>query len=69
MKFSIDSIPKNWNKKSPTQEGIYFYKNNLLQLFSKEQSEVKFKEKEKNGFYFIPNKGRLFNTLNINELD
>ncbi len=69
IKYSVDSIPETWNEKSPTQEGIYFYENNLLKLLSKEQSEEKFMEKEKNGFYFIPNKGRLFSTININELD
>ncbi len=69
MRFSVDSIPKNWNKKVPTQEGIYFFENNSLNLFSKEQSEKKFKEKEKNGFYFFPNKGRLFDRISINEFD
>jgi hypothetical protein len=69
MNFSVDSIPKNWNQKVPTQEGIYFFENNSLNLFSNEQSEEKFKEKEKNGFYFFPNKGRLFDKININKLD
>lgn len=68
MAFSVDSIPKNWNKELPKKEGIYFYKNNSLQLLSSEQSEEKFKEKELNGFYFIPNKGRLFNKINIYQL-
>ncbi|MGV7106100.1 hypothetical protein [Flavobacterium sp. U410] len=69
IKFSPDSIPKNWNKKLPTQEGIYFYENNTLKMISKEQSEEKFREKEKDGFYFFPNKGRLFDRINITELD
>jgi len=69
IKFSVDSIPKNWNKKRPTLEGIYYYENNALKLVSKEQSEEKFKEYKKNGFYFFPNKGRLFNRINISELE
>ncbi|WGD34929.1 hypothetical protein [Olleya sp. YS] len=67
--YSVDSIPKNWNTKRPTTEGIYFYENDSLQLLSKEQSEEKFKEKRKNGFYFIPNKGRLFDKINVNDLE
>lgn len=69
MSFSVDSIPKNWNKVAPTKEGIYFYKNNALTMLSKEQSEKKFREKELDGFYFFPNKGRLFDRININEID
>lgn len=69
IKFSVDSIPANWNKKRPTTEGIYFYENDSLKLYSREQSEEKFKEKEKTGFYFIPNKGRLFNKINTNDLN
>lgn len=67
-KFSVDSIPKNWNKKVPKNEGIYFYKNNSLHLISKEQSEDKFKEYEKDGFYFFPNSGRLYDRINIRKL-
>ena len=68
MKFSVDSIPKNWNKKVPKNEGFYFYKNNSLHLISKEQSEDKFKEYEKDGFYFFPNSGRLYDRINIHKL-
>jgi len=66
--FSPDSIPQNFKNKLPTKEGIYYYKNNALILLSTQQSEEKFKEKEKNGFYFIPNKGRLFDKINIYDL-
>lgn len=69
MSFSVDSIPSKWNKVVPTKEGIYFYKNNALTLFSTEQSEKKFKEKELDGFYFFPNKGRLFDRININDIE
>lgn len=69
IKFSVDSIPNNWKGKPPKSEGIYLYQNNKLVVHSKEQSEKRFKEKEINGFYFIPNKGRLFNKTNINKLD
>lgn len=68
IEFSPDSIPKNWNKTLPKKEGIYLYKYNALKLISKEQSEEKFKEKKINGFYFFPNKGRLFNRININKI-
>lgn len=69
IEFGTDSIPPNWNKPLPTEEGIYFYEENELKLLSTEQSEEKFKEKKRNGLYFIPNKGRLFDKININELD
>ncbi len=69
MKFSVDSIPKNWNKTLPRKEGIYFYKNNSLSLITTEQSEDKFKEKKIDGFYFIPNKGRLFDKINFNQFE
>lgn len=68
MEFSPDSIPQNWKNQLPTKEGIYYYKNNNLILLSNQQSDEKFKEKEKNGFYFIPNKGRLFDKINIYDL-
>lgn len=68
IKFNVDSIPKNWNHKIPNDEGIYIYQNSSLVMFSKEQSEEKFNEKKINGFYFIPNKGRLFNRIKIKEL-
>ena len=69
MEFSADSVPQNWNKVLPKKEGIYFYKNNSLYTLSTEQSEEKFKEKEMDGFYFIPNNGRLFDKININQLE
>lgn len=69
IEYSVDSIPTNWDEKSPNGEGIYFYENNSLKLHSNEQSEQKFIEQEKTGFYFIPNKGRLFNKTNVSELD
>lgn len=68
MNFSVDSIPENWNKALPKKEGIYFYRNNSLLLLSNVQSEDKFSEKEMDGFYFIPNKGRLFEKINIYQL-
>jgi GH43 family beta-xylosidase len=67
--FSVDSVPKYWKGKLPVKEGIYFYRNNRLVQLSEEQSEAKFKEKKKDGFYFFPNSGRLFDRININELD
>lgn len=69
IKYSVDSIPSNWNKKLPVDEGVYFYNNNRLELISSVQSEEKFKEKEMNGFYFIPNRGRLFDKITIKDLD
>lgn len=69
MKFSVDSLPKNWNKPLPTNEGIYYYKNGELLPISREQSEEKFKERRIDGFYFIPNSGRLYDKININHLD
>ena len=69
IKFGVDSIPENWNKVLPRTEGIYFYEKNSLTMISKEQSEEKFKEKKRSGFYFIPNKGRLFDRINIKELE
>lgn len=69
MKFSSDSIPKNWKGKLPKKEGIYFYENNTLKMISKVQSEEKFKEKRKDDFYYFPNNGKLFNKINITKLD
>ena len=69
MEFNVDSIPKNWKKDLPKKEGIYFYKNNSLLILSTEQSDEKFREKEMNGFYFIPNKGRLFDKINVFTLE
>ena len=69
MKFSVDSVPQNWKKDLPKKEGIYFYKDNSLVLLSTQQSEEKFKEKEMDGFYFIPNNGRLFDRINIYKLE
>jgi len=68
MRFSVDSVPQNWNKALPRKEGIYFYRKNSLSLVATEQSEEEFKKREMDGFYFIPNKGRLFDKININEL-
>lgn len=67
MHFAVDSVPPNWKGKLPKKEGIYFYKDNFLQRFSNEQSEEKFREKQQNGFYFIPNSGRLFNKIKISD--
>ncbi|MHA3788678.1 hypothetical protein ACX0HA_10745 [Flavobacterium hauense] len=69
MSFSVDSVPRNWQRKLPTGEGIYYYEKNRLIRLSDEQSEAKFKEKKRDGFYFIPNNGRLYDRININELD
>ena len=69
MKFSVDSLPATWDKPLPTKEGIYYYQNDSLILFSNEQSADRFKANNKDGFYFIPNKGRLFDRININNLD
>lgn len=69
IRYSVDSIPRGWNKKLPIQEGIYYYRNSSLLLLSSEQSEEKFKAKEMDGFYFIPNKGRLFDRINLNQFE
>lgn len=69
IKFGVDTIPRNWKGKLPNQEGIYFYENNALKMISKVQSEEKFNETEKDGFYYIPNKGILFDKINIARLD
>lgn len=69
VKFSVDSIPRNWKGKLPKQEGIYFYENNTLKMVSKIQSEEKFYETEKDGFYYFPNNGKLFDKINIAKLD
>lgn len=68
MEYSVDSIPPNWKKKVPTKEGIYFYQDNSLQLISTEQSEKQFNDMKRNGFYFFPNNGRMFERININQL-
>lgn len=69
IKFSVDSIPRNWKGKLPKQEGIYFYENNTLKMISKVQSEEQFKEKEKDGFYYFPNNGKLYNKIDITKLN
>ena len=69
MEFNVDSVPQNWKKEVPTKEGIYFYKNGSLSVLSTEQSDEKFREKEWDGFYFIPNTGRLFDRINIYKLE
>jgi hypothetical protein len=63
--FDVDSMPLSWNKQLPKQEGIYYCERDSLILISKEQSEGGFNENEITGFYFIPNKGRLFDRINI----
>jgi hypothetical protein len=67
--FSVDSIPSNFKGNVPKEEGIYFFKSPNLLKVSKEQSNEKFKEKTQNGFYFLPNSGRLFDRIKIDELD
>lgn len=69
IKFGVDSIPRNWKGKLPKEEGIYFYENNTLKMISKVQSEEKFNETEKDGFYYIPNNGKLYDKINIAKLD
>lgn len=69
-RYSVDSIPKGWNKKLPRKKGIYYYKNNSLILISKEQSDDKFSENEIDGFYFIPGNGKLLKTqIKITDLN
>jgi hypothetical protein len=63
--YGVDSIPLGWNQKLPTLEGIYYYKNGALVRISTEQSESKFMEKQWDGFYFIPNSGRLFDKIDL----
>ncbi|MFT3796635.1 hypothetical protein [Flavobacterium sp.] len=67
-RFAVDSMPKSWNKKNPTREGMYYFEGNELKLFS-EQSDKKFNEARKSGFYFIPNNGKLFDRIYLNGLD
>lgn len=69
MKFNSDSIPRNWKGKLPKQEGIYYFENNKLKLISKVQSEEEFKKNGKDGFYYIPNNGKLFKKINLAKLD
>ena len=68
MKFGVDSVP-NYYLKLPTKEGIYFYENDSLILFSQEQSEYQWRQQRKDGFYFIPNKGRFFDRIYIKDLE
>ena len=67
--FGVDSIPKNWKGKLPKKEGIYFYEGNVLKRMASEQSEEQFYAKERNGFYFLPNTGRLFTRIYLKELN
>lgn len=69
VRYSVDSIPPSLRVVTlPNAEGIYFYKgNNLLQI-SKEQSENKFYSLKKDGFYFIPNSGRLFSRISLDSI-
>jgi hypothetical protein len=67
--FSIDSLPVPLKLVSmPKSEGIYFYQKDSLVMVSKEQSEDQFYSQKKNGFYFIPNRGRLFTRINIKSI-
>jgi len=68
-RFAVDSLPINWDyKRLPTKEGIYFYEVNKLVQISSEQSEEAFDSYGKDGFYFIPNTGRLFTKHSIREI-
>ncbi len=69
IRFSVDSIPKGWTQNVPAKEGIYFFENNSLKMLSHEQSGTRFREKEKDGFYFFPNSGRLFDRINITDIE
>ncbi|MGO4773090.1 hypothetical protein ACEN2I_15615 [Flavobacterium sp. W22_SRS_FK3] len=68
-KFSVDSLPQNLNLRSlPKSEGIYFFENNSLKQVSAIQSEDAFYKLNKNGFYFLPNTGRLFEHIKISSI-
>jgi hypothetical protein len=68
-KFSVDSVPKNLKiKQLPKSEGIYFFENNSLKQISSIQSEDAFYKLNKNGFYFLPNTGRLFEHIKISSI-
>jgi hypothetical protein len=70
IQYHVDSLPPGYKDVNrPKAEGIYFYENNRLNLISKEQSEDAFNGYKKNGFYFIPNSGRLFTRHSINEIN
>jgi len=70
VRFAIDSVPyTTYSIKLPTREGIYIFKENKLILANKEQSEDVFYTLNKDGFYFIPNTGRLFKRHNINTIN
>ena len=66
--YNVDSIPTGFSGNLPSQEGIYLYENNQLKRASKEQSPDAFDAIGKNGFYFLPNKGRLFERHHIKEI-
>ena len=66
--FGVDSIPNGWDGNRPTKEGIYFFNNGTLEQLSVEQSEEAFEDEELTGFYFFPNKGRLFDKIKLKEL-
>jgi len=69
IRFSVDSLPPNYKPENlPTKEGIYLLKNEKIKMISTEQSEEKFSSLKINGFYFIPNTGRLFKRYNINTI-
>jgi len=66
IRFNIDSLPSNYKPGIlPKEEGIYLFKNKKIEMISPEQSEEKFSSLKTNGFYFIPNTGRLFKRYNI----
>jgi len=61
FKFSVDSIPTGLNVAAdPTATGIYFYEKGKVLKISEEQSEQAFFAYGKEGFYFIPGKGWLY---------
>lgn len=69
-KLSVDSVPKNLKiKQLPKSEGIYFFENNTLKQISSSQSEDAFYKLNKNGFYFLPNTGRLFEHIKISSIE
>jgi len=69
IQFSVDSIPASAKSIAlPNSEGIYFYEKDALIRLSREQSEDQFNALQKNGFYFIPNSGRLFKRIDIHSI-
>jgi hypothetical protein len=67
--FNVDSVPPNIASiKIPKEEGIYIVKKDSLCKISNEQSEDNFLSLKENGFYFIPNSGRLFERHSVDEI-